>query len=190
MTMKRLGPEGQIDVGDGESLHNAMGDIASDMVMGRINGDTGVARLRALATKLPAGSGARNMVARLADELDRPAVAMPRLPDDTPAPVRRLLQQVMTFPIARATGHFGSSTYEKSLVDKIADFVREKASGESSIVGMNDGLARLITNHTHESQEGSMGLRALTQPLFKDDSEISQALLAWAKEIRARRRST
>jgi hypothetical protein len=190
MAMKRLGPEGQLDVGDGESLHNAMGDIASDMVMGRISGDTGVARLRALATKLQAGSGARNMVARLADELDQPAVAMPRLPDDTPAPVRRLLQQVMTFPIARATGHFGSSTYEKSLVDKIADFVREKASGESSIVGMNDGLARLITNHTHESQEGSMGLRALTQPLFKDDSEISQALLAWAKEIRARRRST
>ena len=189
-TMARLGDDGQIDVGGGESLHNAMGDIASDMVMGRISGDAGVARLRALATKLPAGSKARTTVARLAEELDQPAVAMPRLPDDTPDPVRRLLQQVMTFPIARATGHFGSSTYEKSLVDKIADFVREKASGESSIVGMNDALARLITNHTHESQEGSMGLRALTQPLFQDGSEISQALLAWAKEIRARRRST
>jgi hypothetical protein len=189
--MSRLRDDGQIDVGGGESLHNAMGDIATDMVMGRITADAGVSRLQALGRKLPENSSARGTVDALVRDLHAPMVAMPDLPADTPAPVRQLLDQIRTgFPIARVTGRFGSSTYDRSLVDKIADFIREKASGESSLVGMNRDLASLIQGHTHESQEGSMGLGALSRPLSNDNSEISQALLAWAKEIRARRRSS
>ena len=189
MAMDRLGDDAQLDVGGGESLYNAMGDIATDMVMGRISGDTGVARLRALATKLPAGSEARRRVAALADGLDRPAVPMPKLPDDTPAPVRRLVQDMISQPLARATGRFGSSTFETSLIDKVKKFLDEKASGNSSLVGMGQDLATLIHNHSHESQEGSMGLGRLSQPLHDQNSEITKALQAWAKEIRARRSS-
>lgn len=187
-TMDRLGGDGQIDVGGGESLHNAMGDIATDMVMGRVTADVGVSRLQALGKKLPENSSARGTVEALVRDLHAPMVGMPDLPTDTPALMRQLLDQIRTgFPIARATGHFGSATYEKSLVDKIADFIRVKASGNASVVGMDRELADLIQNHSHESQEGSMGLRALANPLFNDGSEISQALRQWAKEIRARR---
>jgi hypothetical protein len=190
LAMQRLGSDAQIDVGGGESLHNAMGDIATSMVMGRINGDAGVAQLRRLAAKLPAGSDARRKVAQLADDLDRPAVAMPKLPDDAPGQARRLVQDLMKFPIARATGHFGGATYETSLIDKVKKFLDEKASGQSSLVGMSQDLHTLINNHSHESQEGSMGIQDLTRSLMDSNSDISKALQQWAKEIRARRRST
>lgn len=189
-TMDRLGDEGQLDVGGGQSLHNAMGDIATDMVMGRITPDAGLSQLRDVARRLPETSSARGTVEALVRDLHVPMVAMPELPTDTPPQLRQLLDQIRTgFPIARATGRFGSSTYQKSLVDKVADFIREKASGNSSLVGIGQDLATLIHNHTHESQEGSMGLGALSRPLNNNSSEISQALLAWAKEIRARRSS-
>jgi hypothetical protein len=187
--MESLSSEGQLDVGGGESLHNALGDIATDLVMGRIDGDTAVARIGALYDKLPAGSQARRKVAALAEDLDRPAVAMPRIPQDTPAPVRKLIQQMMKFPIARTRGRYAGGSFETSLMDKVKAFLDEKASGNSGVVGMSRDLAQLIQGHTHESQEGSMGLGALSRPLFDDTSAISRSLQQWAKEIRARRSS-
>lgn len=102
-TIDSMGDDGRIDMG-GQPLRDVIGDIGSDVALQKLHPQDAIDRLRGVAERLPQGSSARRKVDQLIGDIDVPMTPMPKLPDNTPAPLVQLVRHLHAIPACRREG--------------------------------------------------------------------------------------
>lgn len=148
LAVRRMGDDAHLDV-DGRALGNLLLELATDGVAGRVTAGEQVYRFRQLRDKVPAGSRARRNMDLALDRLDAPPAQVPDLPDSTPAPLRRLVEDVMDVPGVRGNPE------RLARVTGIAEDFAAGRTGGLRLVSEVRNLAFLM----HESQEGAFQVR-------------------------------
>jgi phosphoinositide 3-/4-kinase-like protein len=155
---QRLGP---IDV-DGERLDNRLGDIATDVVNGKITPDEGVARYRDIIRRLPVGSEPRRILEGAVDRIDAPQVKRPDSVEGAPEPLRQLMDDLLKNPLARGSQLARGREPEVEMLDRI---LRDWHAGRLFPNKLKRAVMDLANRH-HESNEGKVPLdRAVAKAL-------------------------
>jgi hypothetical protein len=168
LELGRMGEDRLMDV-DGEPLSNVLGKLATRGVMGQISQDQIVDELRRIEARLPAGSKGRQGVAKMIQDLDAPKRAPLDLPEGTPAPLQKLMQQLSEIPLARGGDrvgdHRGFSEMD-ALVEIAQDTTRPE--GPRRWRHMESEIRRKILNHRHESMEGKFDIDRVVREAMEE----------------------
>jgi hypothetical protein len=171
--VQSLGPDAALEV-DGDRLDNVLGKIATEAVQGDIDGDEQVAKLRALAARLPAGR-AKNAVTRTADSIDAPRRERPST-EGAPKPLADLMDELMKFPLARGGSQAQGSN--RSEVTNLAEVLKEWREGRLSRGRLQMALHQRVFNQHHESQEGKVGIdRAIAKAMAELEAMVKNGEL-------------
>jgi len=167
--LRRLGDGVQLDIDD-EPLGNVIGKLATDAVMGRISMDGLLRRLRQLQDRLP-DSVAKNLERTIKD-LDSPPREVPRVPSETPEPLRRMLVDLANNPLARGGSRADRRGGDDSELDRAVKFIEDFHAGKVGGPGLRDDLQRRLYNERHESMEGKMEIDRIIDRAIKDLDDI------------------
>lgn len=156
MAVERLGDDGRLQV-HGGALANMLGRAATDTVRGRLPAQNLVSRIEQIAVQLPEGSRARQIVDRLANDLDAPDIPTPQMPPGAPPPLQQLAIDLQNIPLARGTKRIGGGEHSRKELDALqrlaADFMAGREGGLRFIESV-----RSLANQRHESQEGKFDI--------------------------------
>jgi hypothetical protein len=173
--LRSMGEDRLIDV-DGEPLSNVVGKLATRAVRGQISQDQLIDELERLMRRLPEGSKARQGVANMISDLDAPGRATPDIPAGTPAPLRKLMQDLLRIPVAR--GKVDRPGFHRdqsdSEVDKLLRIMQDFQEGRTGGLRLVSSLLDMRRSLPHESVEGR----------FEADRAIRQAHEALDKMYR------
>jgi hypothetical protein len=175
-----MGQDQRLDVG-GEPLRNVVGQIATDVNRGTITPAQGLERYKALASRLPAGSKAKDALERAIKEIDAP-VRKPNLPEGTPDHIRKLAERLAEIPIARKAVPRSDRTGELEQVEALA---RELTNGEpKSIFTAQSALEKMLNNRHESSSDGGYGqiISAIRDAIKDDDAARAAARKARQKK--------
>jgi hypothetical protein len=101
MAVKYMGADQRMSV-DGEPLANVLGKLATDVNRGRRTPQEGLDAMKELRDRLPDDSRARSCLDSAIRDIDAPRGPAPVLPDGTPEPLRKLVQDLHDIPAVRA----------------------------------------------------------------------------------------
>lgn len=169
-----LGPDGRIDMGDGQPLADQLGTLASQVAVGDVHPRDIGGRLRDIRDRLPENSPARRRVDSLLDQVDYPVTPSPAatLPTNAPAPLRKLIDDLHEIPLCR------KDPRETTALVDLANQIANRKAGMSDIRSQMYRLSRL----RHESYS-DVGRQQIGE-LFKD---AEGELLDWYRQSRASR---
>jgi 8-oxo-dGTP pyrophosphatase MutT (NUDIX family) len=137
-----------------------------------------IPKLRELATRAP-DKGVAARITKAADDLEAPHTPVPDLPDDTPEPLRKFIEEMNKNAMARRTGDFHMyHNVDESLVQRTAKLFHDVASGDSVTSPRDaDTKLRKIIYAYHESTDGEYQLRDLY-----GKSKVDDEIRRWARE--------
>jgi hypothetical protein len=129
---------------------------------GQIDLNEVLKRLRAL--KVKAGdTGVEARVQDAIDAIDAPPVKVPDLPEGTPAPVKKFLEELAKIPTARKTGRIGASNPRESVLDKKIKAIRDFSEGKIRARQLEQELS---DRTLHESADGAFAMWKLGERLM------------------------
>ncbi|MGW4520139.1 hypothetical protein [Amycolatopsis sp. NPDC004378] len=98
--IKRMGDDARMDV-DGEPLANVLGQVATDVTLGRRTPADGVEAYKQIRDRLPEGSAARFSLDMALMRIDAPASPPPDVPAGAPEPLKNLMNELNSIPLLR-----------------------------------------------------------------------------------------
>jgi hypothetical protein len=160
-TLRTMGDDQKLEV-DGDALANVVGRLATRAARGQISQEQLIDQLRALGQRLPADSSARRKIDRMVSELDAPAKAPLSLPEETPAPIRQLMEDLSKIPLARGTSRrpndSGGTFNEMDALQELMTEAMKRPFSNERVKAMRlmESLRTKLYNHRHESMEGKL----------------------------------
>lgn len=149
-------------MGDGQSLANTVGDLATSVTHRDLHPQELPGKLRELSERVPAGSRAERVLRNLATEVDHPMTPAPQLPAGTPAPLRTLADELHAIPMCRR------DPKEMDIVVQVAQAYagRERQNGGIIASKLHD-----VTQQHHEST-GDTGHQHIIEAVRKARKEL------------------
>lgn len=93
---------------------------------------------------------------RALEDIDAPELpVVPKLPEGTPAPLRKMMNELNQIPVARRTGHFAGTRKEVSAVDRLAQLIQKVEAGDAGSIGTVESEIDRILRSFHESVDGA-----------------------------------
>lgn len=108
-------------------------------------------------------SAVAERIQRAIDGISAPPVAVPDLPEGTPAPIRAALEKLSKIPTARKKGRVGLNTLKESVLDKKVRLLREFVEGG---VRGRDFEREFEERDLHESTDGAFRMWRAVEKLF------------------------
>ena len=177
-SLRRMGDERRMEV-DGDSLENLVGRWATDSVEGRITTEEMLDRLKAVRDRTLQGSRTRGLLDDMIKEIDAPARAPLSLPDSSPEPIRRLMEEFSRNPITRGRD-MGGRRGQESFMDRLREAaarVDERAQGGGNLWSSWERELHGLHNKFHESYgaEGKFEMDRAVQKALKDMDALRDA---------------
>lgn len=162
--LRNMGNQGRhLDV-DGDTLANKVGKISGDSIAGRITPQQEIDELRRLRSRIPNGHPAQTALSTAIANMDAPYIPVPDIPKGTPAPLRKLVEQLHEIPLARQTRVSDHSVDpDPSEVQLVGDILDGYHSGEIPPSELISSV-RVLARRRHEIYAGKVQLdRAVDQ---------------------------
>lgn len=175
VAIDNMGKDGALDV-DGDRLDNRLGDIATDVVEGRISPMQGLDRYKKLRDRLPDGRAKAALDSAIKDMEppkwdDAKVAGILARAIDAPAPLRNLITKLLGNPLARGNKQATRGRPNHvSEVDKLDQLIQDWHEGKVTKIRAARVLRNEIFNQHHESNEGKVPLdRAVADALKQLD---------------------
>lgn len=98
--IKYMGADARMDV-DGQPLANVLGRVATDVTLGHRTAAEGVEAYKEIRDRLPEGSTGRRTLDLALMRIDAPPSPPPEVPAATPAPLKKLMDDLHSIPLLR-----------------------------------------------------------------------------------------